>query len=148
MGKTSLLYFCGGFLLGGLLLIAEASGATWGSAYSVVHAHILFVGWFVQFAIGIAYWLLPRRKTPEKPLGYNTSLAYVAYSLANVGMVIRIILEPLYLTGFLQGTLVTIGLSISGIMQVGAGIIWTGQLWGRFFLRYSASNQPVSKAKK
>ena len=65
MGKTSLIYLLLGFVLGGVLLIAEATGASWGGAWSVIHAHILFVGWFVQFAIGIAYWLLYAEAGPN-----------------------------------------------------------------------------------
>lgn len=147
MGKTSVVYLLLGFVLGGVLLIAEATGASWGSAWGTVHAHILFVGWFVQFAIGIGYWLLPRRKTPERPYGYNPTLAYAAYGLINAGMILRILIEPFYFSGALHGTLVTVGLSISGILQAAAGIIWACQLWGRFFLRYSASNRPPKKEK-
>lgn len=145
MGKTSLIYLLLGFVLGGVLLIAEATGASWGGAWSVIHAHILFVGWFVQFAIGIAYWLLPRRKTPEKPYGYNETPAYIAYGLINAGMILRILIEPFYFSGTLQGAIVTVGLSISGVLQAIAGAIWAWQLWGRFFLRYTASNRPPKK---
>lgn len=145
MGKTSLIYLLLGFVLGGVLLIAEATGASWGSSWSVIHAHILFVGWFVQFAIGIAYWLLPRRKTPEKPYGYNETPAYIAYALINAAMIVRILIEPFYFSGALQGTIVTVGLSISGVLQAVAGTIWAWQLWGRFFLRYTATNRPPRK---
>lgn len=145
MGKTSLVYLFIGFILGGILLIGEAIGATWGSAWGEVHAHILFVGWFVQFAIGIAYWLLPRRKTPEQPYGYNVNLAYAAYILINGGLALRILGEPLYFSGILQGAVVVISLSVSGVLQAAAGVIWAYQLWSRFFLRYSASNRPQPK---
>jgi hypothetical protein len=147
MGKTSLVYLLIGFLLGGTLLIGEAAGATWGNTWGVVHAHILFVGWFVQFAIGIAYWLLPRHKTPQRPYGYNVRLGYTAYILINTGMVLRILGEPLYFSGALQGAIITLSLSVSGILQAAAGVIWAYQLWDRFFLRYSASNRPQPKEK-
>jgi hypothetical protein len=147
MGKTSLVYLLIGFVLGGILLIGEAAGATWGNAWGEVHAHILFVGWFVQFAIGIAFWLLPRRKTPQRPYGYNERLGYTAYILINTGLVLRILGEPLYLSGTLQGTVITISLSVSGILQAAAGVIWAYQLWSRFFLRYSATNRPQPKEK-
>ena len=147
MGKTSLIYLLVGFVLGGVLMIGEAAGASWVSAWGVVHAHILFVGWFVQFAVGIGYWLLPRRKSPEKPYGYNVAVAYTAYGLINAGMGLRILVEPFYLAGAWQGAVVTIALSLSGVLQAAAGIIWAWQLWGRFFLRYTASNRPPNKDK-
>ncbi len=145
MGKTSLLYLVLGFVLGGVLLIAEAFRASWVGAWGTVHAHILFVGWFVQFAIGIGFWLLPRRKTPPKPYGYNEALAYTGYSLLNIGLVLRILVEPFYLSGSIEGIVVIVTLSISGVLQAVAGVIWAWQLWGRFFLRYSASNRPLKK---
>ncbi len=145
MGRTSLLYLVGGFILGAMLMISEGIGAGWGNVWGDVHAHILFVGWFVQFAIGIAYWLLPRRKRPERPYGYNTTAAYTAYGLINTGLVIRIIVEPLHNAGQLNGTPATIGLGVSGILMACAGIIWGFQIWQRFFLRYTASNRPVKK---
>ncbi|HEX2910567.1 MAG TPA: hypothetical protein VH186_07140 [Chloroflexia bacterium] len=143
MGRISLLYLGAGFVLGALLMISEGTGAGWGRAWGEVHAHILFVGWFVQFAIGIGYWLLPRRKTPERPYGYNTSLAYTACALINAGLLLRVIIEPLFITGNLGGSLAAVLLGLSGILQAAAGLIWAYQLWQRFFLRYSASNRPV-----
>ncbi len=148
MGKTSLVYLFSGFILGGVLLAADGFGATWTGYWATTHAHILFVGWFVQFALGIAYWLLPRRKTPEKPYGYNTTLGYIAYGLINTGLILRIILEPMRNAGWVEGTPVAIGLTISGILQAGAVIIWARQIWGRFFLRYTASNRPVKKGEQ
>jgi hypothetical protein len=146
MGKTSLVYLGTGFILGGVLLAADGFGATWTGYWATTHAHILFVGWFVQFALGIAYWLLPRRKTLEKPYGYNPTFGYIAYGLINTGLVIRIILEPMRNAGWLEGAPVTVGLTLSGVLQAIAGIIWVSQIRGRFFLRYSASNRPVKKS--
>lgn len=54
----------------------------------------LFVGWFLQFAIGIAYWLLPRKRTAERPLGYHERGANLAFALLNSGLFTRVIAEP------------------------------------------------------
>jgi hypothetical protein len=148
MGRTSLMYLASGFILGAVLLIAEATGASWGGAWGTTHAHIMFVGWFVQFAIGIGFWLLPRRKTPERPYGYNPTPAYIAYGLLNTGLVLRILVEPIYQMGNLSGNIVVIGLAISGVLQGIAGVIWASQLWGRFYLRYTATNRPVKSEKE
>jgi hypothetical protein len=143
MGRISLSYLLLGFILGALLMISEGIGANWGYAWRNAHAHILFVGWFVQFALGIAYWLLPRRKTPERPLGYNELPAFIACGMINTGIIMRVIVEPLYLSGNIKGTWVTVAMIVSGILQVGAALTWVSQLWGRFFLRYTASTQPT-----
>jgi cbb3-type cytochrome oxidase subunit 1 len=145
MGRTALLYLASGFVLGAVLMIGEAQGASWYGAWTVTHAHILFVGWFVQFAVGIAFWLLPRRKTPKQPFGYNERLGYLAYGLVNIGIILRIIFEPLFRLGKLDEGLATVSMATSGILMASAGLIWASQLWGRFYRRYSSTNQPVKE---
>lgn len=144
MGRLSLVYLGLGFILGAVLLAGEGVSANWGAAWGNVHAHVLFVGWFVQFAVGIAYWLLPRRKTAAQPLGYNERLALLACGLINAGLLLRVVLEPCFYLQIIQGPFVTLGLALSGILQAGAGLIWASQLWGRFFRRYSATT-PANK---
>jgi hypothetical protein len=136
-GRISLLYLALGFVLGGILMAGPLFGANWNYAWSATHGHIMFVGWFVQFAIGIAFWLLPRRKTATNQWGYNVRLVYIASGLVNSGLVLRILLEPLYRAGVLEGTPVQVGLTISGALQASAALIWVSQLWGRFFRRFS-----------
>lgn len=128
-------------MLGALLLVGPVLGWQGLRALGTTHGHILFVGWFVQFAVGIAYWLLPRKKSPAQPYGYNEKVAFVACYLLNIGLLLRIIVEPLYASGVLEsGSFwVIAGLGLSGLLQAIAGIIWVVQLWGRFFRRYSAS---------
>ncbi len=108
----------------------------------------MFVGWFIQFAIGIAYWLLPRRKSSTQPYGYNVKIAFAACGLLNVGLVLRIIFEPLANGGVLESNSLwlLVGLGLSALLQTGAGLIWAGQLWGRFFRKYTASFPAPTKA--
>lgn len=142
MGRISLIYLALGFVLGAVLLAGEGVSANWGTAWGTVHAHVLFVGWFVQFAVGIAYWLLPRRKTAAQPLGYDERLALTACGLINAGLLTRVVLEPAFYLQVIQGPAVSAGLAVSGFLQALAGLIWAYQLWGRFFRRFSASNPP------
>jgi hypothetical protein len=144
MGKLSLVYLALGFILGAVLMAGKGLSANWGSAWGSIHAHVLFAGWFVQFAVGIAYWLLPRRKSADRPLGYDERLALLACGLINAGLLLRVALEPLFNLQVIHGPLVTVGLTFSGILQAGAGLIWAFQLWGRFFRRYSATT-PITK---
>ena len=53
-----------GFVIGGLMLVDRAIPGDWRAWMSPSHGHMLFVGWFLQFALGIAYWLLPRKRQP------------------------------------------------------------------------------------
>ncbi len=52
----------------GWLLAGVVPGA-WRVWAAPTHAHVRFVGWFVQFVVGVACWLLPRRRPPARPLG-------------------------------------------------------------------------------
>jgi heme/copper-type cytochrome/quinol oxidase subunit 1 len=60
--RAALLHLGSGVLIGGLLLSAKGFPAALGWAWSLLIAHIqlLIVGWLIQFALGVAYWILPR----------------------------------------------------------------------------------------
>ena len=56
-----------GFVIGGLMLTDRKVPGDWRLWLSPGHGHMLFVGWFLQFAMGLSYWLLPRKRTPISP---------------------------------------------------------------------------------
>jgi len=98
------------------------------------HAHMLFVGWFLQFAVGVAYWLLPRRRSAERPLSYRERAAYLAVAALNLGLVLRLVAEPAEQTGHQSdGTLVL--LIASALLQVAAALVFVMQLWPRVAAR-------------
>lgn len=98
------------------------------------HGHMLFVGWFLQFALGIAYWLLPRKRTPDRPQGYNLRLAQCAVAALNIGLLCRVIAEPLERSGHAgNGTLAL--LALSAVLQIGAAVIVVLQIWPRVAAR-------------
>jgi hypothetical protein len=105
---------------------------------------MLFVGWFLQFAIGVAYWLLPRRRTPEHPLGYDERLAFLAVLALNLGLALRIVAEPVERTG--SGSDLTLALLVaSALLQVSAAVVFVAQLWPRVAarpVRKTVSRQP------
>jgi len=68
--RLSLVWLLLGVAVGGLMLTDRAAPGTWRLWAAPTHGHVLFVGWFLQFAIGVAYWLLPRRRSATRPLGY------------------------------------------------------------------------------
>jgi hypothetical protein len=116
------------------MLTDRALPGQWRLWMAPSHAHMLFVGWFLQFAVGVAYWLLPRRRSTERPLGYWERAAYVAVIALNLGLVLRIIAEPAERTGNeSDGTLVL--LIASALLQVAAALIFVTQLWPRVAAR-------------
>jgi len=91
---------------------------------------MLFVGWFLQFAIGVAYWLMPRRRSVERPLGYGERIAALAVAALNLGLVLRIITEPAERAGLANDVTLAL-LGASALMQVVAALVFVTQLWPR-----------------
>lgn len=129
MVRAALLWLLAGVVIGGAMLSGH-----WAVWLAPTHAHMLFVGWFLQFAIGIAYWLLPRRRSPQRPLGYDERAATLAVVALNLGLVLRVIGEPWQRTGQGNGTTVTL-LALSALLQVGAVLTFVLQLWPRLAAR-------------
>lgn len=132
--RAALLWLVIGFALGALMLSDAVVPGTWRSWFAPTHGHILFVGWFLQFAVGVGYWLLPRKRSPERPEGYHEPRAVVAFALLNTGLLLRVIAEPLERAGR-DGSVLDITLAISALLQFAAIVIIVGQFWGRIILR-------------
>ena len=95
---------------------------------------MLFVGWFLQFVVGIAFWLLPRKRTSHRPLGYSERLALFGAGALNVGLMLRIFSEPFERVG--KGNAVTMtALFVSAVLQILAALIFVKQLWPRVSVR-------------
>jgi hypothetical protein len=128
--RTSLLWLLLGFALGALMLSDNLLPGEWRQWFAPTHGHILFVSWFLQFAVGVAYWLLPRKRSPTQPLGYLPSLARAAYLLLNAGLALRVVAEPLDHAG--HGSAATDWLLAgSSLLQFAAIAIIVYQLWRR-----------------
>lgn len=59
--RASLAYLLIGFLFGALLL-AQKGISYWPAVWWLfpIHVEFMLIGWLVQFAMGVAYWILPR----------------------------------------------------------------------------------------
>jgi hypothetical protein len=83
--RAALLYLCVGFTLGGLILSAKGGvvdGRVW--LWLLPHADILVVGWMIQLAIGVAFWILPRIRVLGRG---RVPLAWASFVLLNLGLV-------------------------------------------------------------
>ena len=85
--RTALGYLAIGILIGSLLLANR--GIPFGlpaARLLPLHIEFLLIGWTVQLALGIAFWILPRfRVGPERG---RESFVWVSYGLLNVGVMI------------------------------------------------------------
>jgi hypothetical protein len=130
MLRTSLIWLLVGFIVGAAMLTDSALPGQWRLWLAPTHAHMLFVGWFLQFVVGVAYWLLPRKRSPEQPLGYGERTAAIAVAALNLGLLLRILGEPAERTG-LTSDVTTALLAVSALLQVAAVLVFTTQLWPR-----------------
>lgn len=130
MVRASLLWLLAGVALGGLMLVDRAVPGAWVARALPTHVHMVLVGWLLQFAVGVAYWLFPRRRTPAAPSGYRESAALVAVGALNAGLLLRVIGEPMERSGRSSGLGLGL-LAASAALQVGAVAIFVFQLWPR-----------------
>lgn len=132
MVKASLVWMLSGFVIGGLMMVDRVTPGNWRLWMQPTHGHMLFVGWFVQFAIGIAYWLLPRKRRPDLPVGYRETPAFAGWAMLNAGLLLRVVGEPMERTGNAGDLSITI-LAASSALQVGAVMLFIAQLWPRIY---------------
>jgi hypothetical protein len=85
--RASLIYLLAGFTLGALML-AEKGVPYYPGIFLVlpIHMEFLLVGWLVQFAMGVAYWILPRigdgtLRGSERPI-------WASFTLLNAGLLL------------------------------------------------------------
>lgn len=83
--RSALVHLLLGFTLGALML-ANKGLALHPALWRLLPAHIefLFVGWTLQLALGVAFWILPRFW--EGPPRGNETGAWIAFGLLNAGV--------------------------------------------------------------
>lgn len=123
-----------GFVIGGAMLTDQHMPGQWRLWLAPGHGHMLFVGWFLQFVIGVAYWLLPRKRSPDQPIGYVERPAYIAVGALNAGLTFRVGGEALERAGHANDITFTT-LVIAAVLQILAAVIFVVQLWPRVAAR-------------
>ncbi len=92
--KTALIYLAAAMLLGFLLILRSTIDLPAELlALSPVYFHLFMLGGVAQLIFGMLFWMLPKY-SKEKPRGHE-QLAWAAYTLINIGLVLRVIGEPL-----------------------------------------------------
>lgn len=144
MARAALVWLAIGFTIGALMLADRTMPGNWRLWFGPTHGHILFVGWFLQFAVGVAYWLLPRNRTEDQPLGYNDRLAFIALLALNGGLGLRVIVEPTSRMGheLTGGDAILVVSAMAHLAAIG---IIVSQLWRRIIPRRVIRNRPGSR---
>ena len=85
MIRSAFAYLLLGITVGALLL--SRKGVPWQPAlwaWLPAHIEFLLIGWVLQLAMGVAFWILPRFwQKPQRP---KKVLAEIAFALLNLGI--------------------------------------------------------------
>jgi hypothetical protein len=128
MVRSALLHLVIGFLIGAAIMWQKGPGgipAAW--RWLPIHIHMLLIGWIVQLAIGVAYWILPRftykdetRDRFEQARGRD-GLAWASFILLNGSTASALAV----LTGWQWA------LPASAILAAAAALAFTLHVWPR-----------------
>ncbi len=76
-----------GATVGATLMVGRAIGAYSSVAWLLpLHIELVMIGWAVQLAMGVAYWVLPRNRTGS-PRG-DEQLTITAFVMLNAGILL------------------------------------------------------------
>lgn len=89
--------------------------------------HLFFVGWPTQLIFGVAHWMFPTKNRQE--LRGNESLVMASLVLLNVGLLLRLLAEPMQQV--YPGTIWVLGLVLSAALQWLGMFLFTWNIWGR-----------------
>lgn len=92
--RASLIYLVLGFSIGGLMLANKGlliSATIW--SLLPLHIEFAFVGWMIQLAMGVAFWILPRH--PKGAPRGEERLSWAALLAVNAG-ILCVILDYLF----------------------------------------------------
>lgn len=131
--RSALLYLAAALLLAILLALPNSVNIPeFIYAMNPAYFHLFLVGWVTQMIFGVIYWMFPII-TRAKPRG-NEQLGWASYGLLNIGLLLRVIGEPLVATrpesGF--GWL----LAVSALLQWLAAVIFVVLAWPRVRDKY------------
>ena len=113
--RTALVWLALGYTVGGLLLLNKGlSLLPWLWTLRFTHVYLLLVGWMVQFACGVAFWILPR--LDASGARGDERLVWLCYAALNIGVVLAALHDPL--AAAFGETM------IMQLMLVGAGVLY------------------------
>jgi hypothetical protein len=83
--RAALVHLLIGTALGALLLVTKADlGPPWVARAWPLHGEMMLLGWMVQLAMGVAYWILP--KHAQQPVRGRAAPVVAAALLINAGV--------------------------------------------------------------
>ena len=119
--RASLIYLLAGFALGALMLAQDGvSYFPLIMAALPIHMEFLLVGWLVQLAMGVAFWIFPRFGLGLPRSRGNERLIWISFVLVNLGIL-----------GAALGPWLSIALLPGRALEVSGVIIYVIGSWRR-----------------
>jgi hypothetical protein len=117
--RAALLWLGLGYTAGGLALLAKGLALPgWLWSLRASHVHMLLVGWTVQLAFGVAYWILPRLDT-QGSRG-DTRPVWLSYAALNAGVLLAALPAPLTALGAPNPTWLPVAAAAAQLLAVAA----------------------------
>jgi len=131
--KSALVYLAAALVLGAVLALPDAVELPGFVRFmSPVYFHLFLVGWVTQMIFGVIYWMFPIISRAQ-PRG-SERLAWACYGLLNVGLLMRVVGEPL--TSVYAGSGPGWLLAGSAVLQWLAAVMFVTLAWPRVKERY------------
>jgi len=131
--KTALAYLVAALLLALVLALPESVGLPDFILFmNPAYFHLFLVGWVTQMIFGVIYWLFPII-TRARPRG-NERLGWASYILLNVGLLLRVMAEPLI--SIRSEAVIGWLLAAAALLQWLAAVLFVTLAWPRVKERY------------
>ncbi|MCB0834174.1 MAG: hypothetical protein KDC45_11985 [Bacteroidetes bacterium] len=125
--KAGLLYFGGGLALVFLSNLLALDEYPWLASATPVYFHMIMVGWITQIIMGVSFWMFPALAR-DNPRG-NERLGWLAWAGINLGMMARMVGEPLSASG--TSVFPGLVLILSALLQWLGGLAYVVLIWPR-----------------
>jgi hypothetical protein len=131
--KSAFVYLAAAMTLGVVLAAsAVVSVPGWLVYLTPSFFHLIMVGWVTQMIFGVIFWMFPI-VSKARPRG-SERLGWATYVLLNVGLLLRVLSEPL--NGANPGQIWGWGLVASALFQWLAAVFFVINAWPRVRERY------------
>jgi hypothetical protein len=130
MIRTALLWLAIGYTIGELVLANKGLALLpWLWTLRAAHIHMLLVGWTVQLACGVAFWILPRLDASGSR--GDERLVWCYYGCLNGGVLLAALHDPLATLAGWGGWPAQAMLVLAGALYLLAALLCAAHAWPR-----------------
>ena len=138
--KTGLIFFLISLFLGMAVEIESLSMPV----LMPLFWHTLMVGWITQIIFGVSMWMFPGRTKEE---GFKAQIwGWLTYIFLNVGLVFRLVAEPML--SYSDLAIWNVLVLCSALLQVSGGVTYLIEMWPRIMSKKQRRRKRKKKRNK